>query len=504
MSGAEGRSKATALLALLGVVCGLLLLVGLAVSLDRPARVAGNHQVNPEGLIDANNSPTLVRNPKRPDNLVVVHRIDRPRFNARLESSSDGGTTWIPTELPLPEGQDRAYAPDAAFGLDGTLYVTYLNLEGSGNTPANLWISRSSDGGRTLSAPVRVAEKLAFQPRLAVSPAGTVHLVWLQATQVALLSLERGPNPILTASSVDGGRTFSPPVDVSGPRPRVGAASVIVDGDAGVTVLFQDFGGDQRDFQNLEGPPWDETTALVLVRSEDGGRTFGPAVEVDDEVVLTRRFFPFAPEVPSLAAGPGGLYVAWADGRNGDLDVFLRRSDDRGRTWGQPVRVSRSRRGDGTSQYLPRVAVAPDGRVDVVFFDRGRDELNVLSDVTLSSSHDRGRTFRPVRVSTRSFDTRIGPTAGPRLEPDLGTRLGLLSDRRRTLAVWTDTRLGTADTGRQDIAFAAIVIDDDPLLTRRPVLAGIAAFGVLALAGAALTRRAAAAGGGADERQPDA
>ena len=466
--------------ALVATACGIVVLAGLVMTVLRPARVGENRAVNPNALIDANNSPELVRNPRQPANLVVAHRIDRPGFSARLEVSTDGGRRWTPTELPLPNGLDRPYAVDAAYGPDGTLHVVYSNLEGSGNRPANLWISTSTDGGRTLGPPARVAGALAFQPRVAVAPTGAVHVVWLQATEVGQLSLGAGPNPVVTAVSADGGRSFSTPVTVSDPaRPRVGAASLVVDGDE-VTVLYQDFGDDRRDFENLDGPAWDEPTTLVVARSADGGHTFGTGVEVDREVVLTRRFFPFAPEYPSLAAGPGGLYVAWADGRNGDLDVFLRRSTDGGRSWAGPVRVNGNRRGDGTSQYLPRVAVAPDGRVDVAFLDR-RDRDDVLTDVTLASSHDGGRTFSDVRVSSRSFDSRIGPAAGPLLEVDLGTRLGLLAERDRSVAAWTDTRLGTADTDRQDIAFAVVDAGADPLLTRRPVLAGVALAGVLAL-----------------------
>lgn len=415
-----------------------------------------NVTVNPPTLLEANNSPSVVSNPRQPDNLALTHRVDRLAFSAQLHWSDDRGVSWKPTALPLPEGLDRPFAPDVAFGPDGTLYVTYVNLVGNGNVPDNLWLARSADGGRTLSAPVRVAGKLAFQARLAVGGDGTVFVTWLQAKNVGLLKLPELPNPIVVSSSSDGGRTFSEPVQVSDPeRPRVAAATPAVDGDGRLVVLYEDFRNNRRDFEFLEGPPAEDPFALVVTWSTDGGRTFVPGVEVDDGLVPTRRFLVFLPEFPSLAVSPdGALLVAWADGRNGDEDVFLRRSDDGGATWAAPVRVNDNRRGDGTSQYLPRIGVARSGRVDVVFLDRRGDPQDVMTDAYVASSDDGGRTFTNVRVSSTSFDSRVGPFLGEAFPIDFGSRLGIVSADDGPLAAWTDTRFGTEGTGRQDIVAA--------------------------------------------------
>ena len=473
-----------------------LLAVAMRVSADDAPTVATNRLVNPPGLIDANNSPTIARSPRSPGTVVVTHRVDRPRFSARLEWSADEGRTWKSTALPLPAGLDRPFAPDAAFAPDGTLYITYVNLTGSGNVPANLWLATSSDGGRTLSAPVRIAGKLAFQARVAVDDEGVAHVIWLQAPEVGLLALAGPPSPVVAAHSTDGGRTFSRPQRVSDPaRELVGAASPVIDADGQLAVLYEDFKDDRRDFQNLDGPPWEEPFGLVLTRRLDSG-SFAAGVEFERGVVPTRRFLPFLPEFPSLAAGPDDvLYAAWADGRNGDEDVFLRRSVDDGRSWSTATRVNDNPKGDGTSQYLPRVDVAPDGRVDVIYLDRRRDRGDVMTDATLASSDDEGASFENVRLSSRSFDSRVGASASQRLPVDFGSRLGLASGSDRSLATWTDTRLGTADTGRQDVFFAAYETASLPGFARAPVIAVLIA---LALAFGALTasgRRADASAG---------
>lgn len=484
-----------AVLALVAALCGVGALIGagLLLTVDRDITVNPAGLVNEPAPIDANNSPSVARNPARPDNLVVSYRVDRPRFSAVLASSQDGGATWMHVALPLPVGKDRPFAPDVAFAPDGTLYVVYVNLEGNGNVPVNLWLAKSADGGRSLTEPSRVAGDLTFQPRLAVSPDGSVHVTWLQGDEVGLLRLSGAPAQVVAASSRDGGRTFEAPVPVSDPhRERVGAASPVVDARGRVVVLYEDFKRDRRDFENLEGPPWDQPFALVVTRSDDGGRSFSAGNEFESGLMPTRRFLVFLPEFPSLAAGPGEtLYAAWADGRNGDEDVFLRRSDDGGASWGPPVRVNDDALRGGTSQYLPRVAVSPDGRVDVLFYDRQGDPADVLTDVYLATSADRGETFRNVRVSPASFDSRVGPSAGPAFGTDFGSRLALASGGRETFAVWTDTRAGSEATGRQDIAGATVGLPARRGLWPWLAVAGLLLLGILALAGWWLRERPA-------------
>jgi BNR repeat-like domain len=479
-----GRARlAAAALAVVALALGVAA-VGRAVSLPDGELAAGrNVRVNPVGPLEAHNSPSLAANPRRPDNVVLTHRLDRTEFSSFVEWSDDGGRSWRQTALPLPAGIDRPFAPDAAFAPDGTLYVSYVNLVGNGNVPDNLWVARSTDGGRSLSAPVRVAGELAFQGRIAAGTDGSVYVTWLQAREVGLFKMPRTPNPIVAARSTDGARTFSGPVVVSDlPRQRVAAASPVVDRDGRLVVLYEDFKSDRRDFEFLEGPPAEEPFALVLTVSTDGGRTFSPGRELETGVVATRRFLVFLPEFPSLAAGrDGSLVVAWADGRSGDEDVLLRRSVDGGRTWTDAVKVNDNRLGDGTDQYLPRVAVAPSGRIDVLFLDRRRDRKNVFADAFLAVSENGGRSFENLRVSSKSFDTRVGPMIDATFPVDFGSRLGLVSRDDGILAAWTDSRFGNEGTGRQDIFAARVTSESAGALD----WAGVVVLGLLAVGAAA-------------------
>ena len=439
------------------VLAGAAVFVGVRAA-AHPLEAGPNEIVNAEKPIDAHNSPTLAVNPRRPENVALTYRVDRPAFSAVLEWSTDGGDTWTPTALPLPAGVDRPFAPDVAFGPDGTLYVTYVNLVGDGNVPDNLWLAKSADGGRSLSPPVRVAGRFTFGARLAVGPDGTIYATWLQAEEVGFLRLAGNPAPIVASRSTDGGQTFSAPVPVSdASRIRVGTASPVIDSRGDLVILYQDFKEDRRDFEFLEGPAWDEPFALVLTRSTDRGQTFSAGTEVDAGLLPDKRILIFLAEFPSIAAGPDDrLYVSWADARNGDEDVFLRTSTDGGGTWSEPARVNDNPVEDGTAQYLPRVAVAPSGRVDVLYLDRGGDAEDVMTETALARSTDGGRTFSHVTVSSEAFDSTVGPFVEARLPIDFGSRIALVSSDDESLAAWTDSRYGDEGTGRQDIIAAHV------------------------------------------------
>jgi hypothetical protein len=125
------------------------------------------------------------------------------------------------------------------------------------------------------------------------------------------------------------------------------------------------------------------------------------------------------------------------------------------------------------SQFMPAVGVAPDGRVDVVYYDRHNDVADIRNEVSFQSSYDHGKSFSPpLRVSDKSFDSRIG-YGSQRDLPQLGSRLSVLSTDAGALAVWTDTRGGTVETGKQDLARGVVAFSAKSVWRAPARLAGI-------------------------------
>jgi hypothetical protein len=431
------------------------------VGFDRPVNAGARNL----GDISAHNSPTVVRNPRDRRNLVITNRIDSPDFSCAVHVSTDAGATWTRTRVPIPPGPGRkCYAADAAFAGNGDLHVSYVTLQGRGNTPSAVWVAASRDGGRTLGAPRKVAGELAFQVRIAADPArpATLYLSWVQAREVGTLRFTAG-NPIVVARSDDGGAHWSRPVRVNAPsRSRVVAPSAAIGPKGELYLLYLDVGDDTLDYEGghdaFGGPPYAGRFSLVLARSLDRGATWAESV-VDDAVVPIRRFIAFLPPFPSLAVDrhSGRLYVAFHDGRDGDPDVRVWSLGPGSSTWSGPVRVNDTPARDRTAQYLPKLAVAPDGRVDVAYYDRREDaRSDVFNRVSLQSSDDEARSFGPrTELSSVEFDARIG-FGSERGLADLGSRLGLESDDDGAVAVWSDTRAGTDASSKQDLYVARL------------------------------------------------
>jgi hypothetical protein len=505
------RRSRLAIVLSLGLLCvgSGLFLAGRSLPDGHPRLVPGDAPINAgasdRANIDANNSPSVVQNPRNRDNLAVANRVDSPLFACKFHVSLDAGATWTKVPIPFPLGEElpaRCWAPDVTFGPDGRLYLSFVTLKGTGNVPNALWVATSSDGGLTLADAVRVTGPLAFQARLAADPRqpGRVYLVWLQAKETALLAFPETGNPIVMARSDDGGSTWDGPVRVSpSNRARVVAPSVVTGPRGELYVSYLDVGDDVLDYHGAHegkgGPPYGGPWTLMVARSLDGGSTWTQAV-VDSQVVPTQRFVVFFPPAPALAVdgGNGRLYLAFHDGRFNDADVLLWASGNGGATFTAPTRVNDTPRGDQTDQYLPKVAVAPGGRVDVVYYDRRADKQNLFNEVSLQSSRDSGRTFGDrIRISLRAFDSRVGWNE-ERNMAELGSRLGLVSDDRGALAVWADTRAGNRDSVKQDLGRAAVSFPDaSPLRPAFMLAGGVLVVSGLVVAAAVVLRVSAAA-----------
>lgn len=480
---------------LLGLAA-LALLVSFPDDRADPVLMGGNLPINRGATdladISAHNSPSVARNPADAANLVVVNRIDSPLFSCAFHASFDGGATWTPTTIPLPENEEpKCYAPDVAFDSDGTMFLSFATLAGEGNTPNAIWTARSVDGGRTLSRPSKALGPLAFQVRLAADPdrPSRLYLTWLQAESTVTLGFGTDANPIRSARSDDGGETWSEPVQVNDPdRTRVVAPALAAGRSGELFVSYLDLVDDRLDYtgahEGIGGEPSEGPWRLMVARSIDAGATWSESVV--DDVVPTERFIVFIPPTPSLAVDEarGRVYVAFQDGRLGDADTWVWTSRDEGLSFGEAVRVNDTPTGDATSQYMPELAVAPDGRLDVVYYDRRSDPDNIENGVSFQSSPDAAKTFTPhLQLSDRAFDSRIG-FGSERGMPDLGNRLALLSTEARALAVWSDTRAGTDASRKQDLVRAVVAIpreDEAQVALSWGLRAGAAVFAIAAL-----------------------
>ncbi|MDR3665707.1 MAG: T9SS type A sorting domain-containing protein, partial [Ignavibacteriaceae bacterium] len=108
----------------------------------------------------------------------------------------------------------------------------------------------------------------------------------------------------------------------------------------------------------------------------------------------------------SYSSTRGNIYICWGDQRNGvdNSDVFLIKSTDGGNTWGPVKKVNN----DNTTrhQFFPWMTIdQTTGHLFFIFYDR-RSTTENATDVYAAESIDGGETFNNFRISQTSFTPR--------------------------------------------------------------------------------------------------
>ncbi|MGB0652557.1 MAG: sialidase family protein [Thermoplasmatota archaeon] len=414
-----------------------------------------------------------------------------------LYVTHDGGLTWANSNLPgsnwrllddptsyEPHPQLSRFwcatDPVLAFGPDGTAYWTVMpyqcdTLSGSkfgrefvpgtgvglpdGGlndwfwTCSSMYVLVSEDGGDTWP----IVNEVAFGPRLehdkqwiSVAPDGTVLLCWdrdptYQITNALdqVSSQLTAPGYMVCSTSTDKGRTWSDVTDVNpegtwdGFLPWVDWTS---DNVAWMAAL--DAAGNILVSSSQDGLAWDDPTVVGSYENPPPNGEFGwPALNGS-----TFRSFALPAMAVDRSGGPfdGALYVTWMDHSGGDGDVLVAISHDDGATWSDPVPVHHEPAAVGFDQFMPAVAVGPDGTADLIWYDRRDDPADHLFHLYHAYSTDGGATWSDgLRVSEHASDEQYSHHQNGMIF--LGDYIDLDASWGQAHAVWVDTRNNKAD-----------------------------------------------------------
>ncbi|MGQ0428452.1 MAG: sialidase family protein [Gammaproteobacteria bacterium] len=176
--------------------------------------------------------------------------------------SSDGGRSFSPPQRVAGGGREKPVrAPSLALAPDRTVYLAWSLGEDKG---ADIHVAKSADGGASFSKPLIVATSPGYSdaPRLAVDSRGILHLVYTES--------EDGPferTHVRYTHSADGGRSFEPVRDISGPG--AGFPALSTDAKGNLVVLWE-----------LLRNPREHARGLAIAVSQDGGSSFTPPDQV--------------------------------------------------------------------------------------------------------------------------------------------------------------------------------------------------------------------------------
>jgi hypothetical protein len=368
----------------------------------------------------------------------------------------DGVFTWTDQHLFEPSTKlSILRSPSVLAAKDGSgkVWVAMANLVGICNRPGGsggqIEVYRSADDGKTWEGPVIVSpeefrenekadpmdmscgNKGAIQilPSMSLGTKGEIYITWQHGP--TLLSLDKGPEldhktGIRFARSLDGGKTFSAPLEL------YNANSM------------------------REDPPvgYSKTTAndLARIATAEGGAHKG------------RVFVTYTTAVQET----GGRDT---EQRDVSSQIYLVYSDDQGTTWSKPVALGPEVPPTGIKRFWPTIAVRNNGDIDVIYMESlekqvtpdpddveckiltvvanqvRQGKLSSLSDIYWVRSTDGGATFgAPIRVTTETTNwCKVKYDQETTQYANFGDVLGIWTTGTRSFAVWPDGRNGVPD-----------------------------------------------------------
>ena len=434
--------------------------------------------------------PGLAVDPADPRHVVMIDE-DFIAGQCDFHTSFDGGRTWtsghltVPTDFADPpcrtydSGGYAHFNKSVVWGTGQNVYTTFASHRGEQQRPEvgvaagegdSVIVNRSTDGGRTFERGVvaiqgaRDSRPFIIRPGIAVQPrpqGDKLYVVGWHVVNPLNMGAQggQGERRTVVASSEDGGRTWSAPVFAEAPDEKVREITPpVVDRNGSVYMAWRN----RDDPANAPHP-------IVVAKSSDGGVTW-TRTPINDATPAPAGIpaptgnagFPKMAYDPNT--GPfGALYVTYLGFDFGDLDVLVQRSIDTGVTWSPPLRVNDDPRGNGVRQLTPDISVAPNGRVDVVWFDTRTNLPSPIiprpsgqGDIYYASSSDGGATFSSNRrISDRSInldDGMLGRNGtytwwGPDSVP---------MGNDAVLFAWGDARYGNVDNGTNDVVLATM------------------------------------------------
>ena len=282
---------------------------------------------------------------------------------------------------------NNASSVDPQLATDANnIYIVWSD-DGLGN--ADILFTKSTDGGKTFSKPVKLSNSIGTSAAPVLNLNGNnVYVAWHDDTYKNF--------EIYFTKSTDGGKTFSKPVKLS--QDFVNNSTTI-----------------DSEFPSIASSPsalytvWQENSTgffdILLRKSTDGGKTFSKPVNLSNNSGSSA--------FPRVAVYGNSPYVVWQDNVTGNFEILLRKSTDGGKTFSKPVNLSKN---SGNSSdpaifiYEKNVYLVWDddspGNADILF-TKSTDRGNSFSIKPINLSKNVGRSLYPDVAVSRSNNSYI-------------------------------------------------------------------------------------------------
>lgn len=366
--------------------------------------------------------PAIAINPKNTQEIAAASILDEYYY------SLNGGKTWVSKKIKSKYGVWGD--PVLLFDTSGAIHYFHL-----ANYSETSWIDRivcqtapslelPFDEG-TFPAPN--GAKAQDKHWVVLNPVNNeIYMTWTQFDKYGSAN-PLDSSVILFSKSIDQGKSWTKPLRIST------VAGNCLDGDNTVEGAVPAIGANGEIYVTWAGP-----NGLAFQTSTDGGKTW-----LKKERIIQNQVGGWEFDIPGLnranglpillsdnsnSSSRGALYLNWCDQRNGsdNTDVFIARSNDKGKTWTNPIKVNQDN--SKKHQFFTWPAIDQStGNIYIVYYDR-RNHQDLKTDVYVSISKDGAMSFEDQRISDKPFK--------PSKKKFFGDYINIASEKGVIRAIW--------------------------------------------------------------------
>ena len=389
---------------------------------------------------DAANEPSFAINPLDPFQMVAGWRqFDNVTSNFRQAGNGytlDGGANWRNHTVFTP----GTFRSDPVINTDASGNFHYNSLQQTFFT--DIFSSSNAGIDWVLKGPATGGDKQWMACDNTSGPGrGFLYQSWSTAGN--------NYNGRQFSRSINGGTTWMNPINIPG-SPIWGTLDVARNGNLYLCGLANSSFSFIRssDAQNAATTPtFDRVVTVSLGGAIVTNSTLNPAGLLGQAWIATDK---------STGPNAGNIYMLCSVGVNtaNPCQVNFVRSTDNGLTWSAPKTINSDPLGQGVTHWFGTMSVAPNGRIDVCWYDNRANPAVSNSAMFYSSSYDGGITWTPNVQLTPYFN----PNVGYPNQNKMGDYIGMISDNRTANIVYAATF-----NGEQDIWYLRV-----PMVTGQP------------------------------------
>ncbi|MFL6202869.1 MAG: sialidase family protein [Thermoanaerobaculia bacterium] len=408
-----------------------------------------------EEAIDSLSSDVRVTSPEgAAESAVKIHPLDAnkviagsngPGSGQKMHYSLNGGGTWTQAAA-LPNG-GTCCDPSVDWSSDGG-FAYAATLGNCGGRGCGVWFYRSGDGGLTWNGLEAVTPG---SPRRDITKRGSdkeylhVDKFGTSPFRDNLYMTWHDSNVLKFSRSTDFGNTWSSILTISASGQQGIGSDITTDKSGNIFYFWPAYNAKRIYVRKSTNGGVGFNAAVQAGITQDGYDFAIPAME-------TRRAFIYVSADADLTNGTyaNSIYAAWTDttapesgtvaNNHGRIQVAYSR--DGGNTW-TTTTPHETADANTVDRFHPWLAVGPDGKVYVIYYDTRRDPTRVAVDIFYSVSSDGAQTW--------SVPARLTSVISPKIDTSFewGDYNGLDTVGAQLIGIFTDNRSetgGSADS----------------------------------------------------------